>query len=342
MHVLHLTGSAVNPFFARLSHLYAQDCLTAVADPERYRFTVADVSPDGCWRFADSLEPDILAASPVLSRGEGISRLAELRPDVTVPQMFCLPGMTTYRSLLDLLGLPYLGNPPSVMAIGADKALARSVVAASGVAVPDAEVLTAGRSATLRPPTVVKPVDADNSAGVTLVREPGEYPAALAAALHHSDRALAERYVELGREVRCGVVVRDGRAVPLPLEEYAVDTITKPIRDASDKIDQDDGGSLALTAKTSERAWIVPSDDPITGIVQEAALRCHQALGCRQYSLFDFRVDDAGRAWFLEAGLYCSFARQSVIPTMAAAAGIALPDLFGGMIDDLLGRSHRR
>ena len=55
---------------------------------------------------------------------------------------------------------------------------------------------------------------------------------------------------------------------------------------------------------------------------------CHVALGCRHYSLFDFRIDPAGRPWFLEAGLYCSFARQSVIPMMAAAAGISLPDLF--------------
>ena len=39
-----------------------------------------------------------------------------------------------------------------------------------------------------------------------------------------------ESYIELGREVRCGVVVRDGELVCLPLEEYRVDRVTKPIR----------------------------------------------------------------------------------------------------------------
>ena len=69
----------------------------------------------------------------------------------------------------------------------------------------------------------------------------------------------------------------------------------------------------------------------------DAARRCHVALGCRDYSLFDFRVDPDGRPWFLEAGLYCSFARQSVISMMAAAAGIALDELFASALDGALG-----
>ena len=66
----------------------------------------------------------------------------------------------------------------------------------------------------------------------------------------------------------------------------------------------------------------------MTERVWAAARKCHAALGCRDYSLFDFRIDPAGQPWFLEAGLYCSFARKSVISVMAAAAGIPLPELF--------------
>jgi D-alanine-D-alanine ligase len=48
--------------------------------------------------------------------------------------------------------------------------------------------------------------------------------------------------------------------------------------------------------------------------------------------LFDFRIDPHGQPWFLEAGLYCSFAQKSVIPMMAQAAGISLTDLFQNMV----------
>ena len=52
------------------------------------------------------------------------------------------------------------------------------------------------------------------------------------------------------------------------------------------------------------------------------------ALGCRHYSLFDFRIDPGGEPWFLEAGLYCSFANTSVLSVMAGAASISLCELF--------------
>ncbi len=331
--VLHLIGSPSSTFMADLSLLYARDCWSATADASRYRMHVAYVAPDGQWRFPADPGEQALAAAPALPLTAALPLLVAMRPDVVIPQMFCLPGMTTYRSLLELLDLPYIGNTASVMAIGADKAHARAVVAAAGVAVPTAQVLRRGQIPTLPPPVVVKPVDGDNSVGVSLVPDQDAYPAALDAAFFYSDRVLVETYIELGREVRCGVLEIDGELIGLPLEEYAVDAISKPIRDHSDKISQDENGGLGLVAKTDARAWTLDPDDPVTQPVWDAALRSHRALGCRHYSLFDFRIDPAGRPWFLEAGLYCSFAHQSVIPTMARAAGTNLPDLFATMID---------
>ena len=123
-----------------------------------------------------------------------------------------------------------------------------------------------------------------------------------------------------------------GGLVCLPLEEYAVDEASKPVRLADDKLRREGDGELALVAKTETHAWTVDPDDPVVAPVHAAARAAHRALGCRDYSLFDFRVDPDGGVWFLEAGLYCSFARQSVVPTMAAAAGITLADLFSAAL----------
>jgi D-alanine-D-alanine ligase len=254
---------------------------------------------------------------------------------VAVPQMFCEPGMTSYRRLLGALGIPYVGNPPEVMAVAADKAMTRAIVATAGVAVPAGQVVRRGEQPSLRLPVVVKPVNTDNSVGVSLVRERAELGTAIGLALGHGETALVESYVELGREVRCGIVVRDGQLVCLPLEEYAVNTSTKPIRGRDDKLRRTEDGDLYLVAKDTSRAWIVPTDDPITDVVWEAARRCHRALGCRHYSLFDFRIDAAGNPWFLEAGLYCSFAPTSVIAVMAAAAGVDVAELFADQLREL-------
>ena len=133
--------------------------------------TIAYVTPDGRWRFPGDLSPEAVAAARPLSLDDALPRL-RARVDVMVPQMFCVPGMTHYRALFDLLGVPYVGNAPDVDGAGGHKAKAKAVVAAAGVDVPAGEVLRRGERPEVAVPAVVKPVDADNSHGVTLVRDP--------------------------------------------------------------------------------------------------------------------------------------------------------------------------
>ncbi len=334
--ILHLAGSAVSDFYADLSRLYARDCLAATADANLYDVHIAYVAPDGRWRFPADLSDAAIAAAPAMDLPRALLQIETLGITLMVPQMFCIPGMTTYRAIFDLLAIPYLGNTPGAMALGLHKGHARAVVSLAGVDVPPGELVAPGQRPTRPPPVVVKPVDADNSLGVSLVTDPAGYDAALAHAFQHGSAALVETFVPLGREVRCGIIARGETLVCLPLEEYHMDPATKPIRDHGDKIAPDREGQPYLVAKAADRAWVVDPSDPITARVWEAARRCHTALGCRDYSLFDFRIDPDGRPWFLEASLYCSFARQSVLVVMAEAAGIPLRTFFDEAVQQAL------
>ncbi len=334
--VLHLVGSAASEFYANLSALYARDCLAAVEDPARYRAHIAYVTPDGEWRFPADLSAPAIADAAPMALPQAMLRLAELELDAMVPQMFCVPGMTTYRALFDALGVPYIGNTPHTMALGANKAQARAIVAAAGIPVPRGEIVRPGQRPTLQPPTVVKPVNTDNSLGLSFVGEAGDYPGALSTAHALCDEVLVESFIPLGREVRCGILERDGELVGLPLEEYRMDSVERPVRLAADKIDRNRDGELYLVAKDDSRAWLVDPSDPVTERVWALAKACHVALGCRHYSLFDFRIDPEGQPWFIEAGLYCSFAEQSVVAVMARAVGIDVPTLFRTALDQAL------
>jgi D-alanine-D-alanine ligase len=328
LHVLHLVGSAVSEFYCDLSRLYAQDCLESTTNAALYEFHIAYITPDRQWRFPSDLSCEAIASASPMPVAEAIQVLTALKIDVMVPQMFCIPGMTYYRALFDLLGIPYLGNTPDVMALAANKAKAKAIVAAAGVRVPLGELLRTANQPSIEPPTVIKPVNADNSLGVVLVRNRADYDIALKTAFAYADEVLVETFIELGREVRCGILVQDGELVCLSLEEYGMDKEHKPIRSYEDKISKNNSGDLNLVAKEGTKAWIVDPDDPITARVWEAAKKCHIALGCRHYSLFDFRIDPSGQTWFLEAGLYCSFARKSVISMMAKASDIPVEKLF--------------
>lgn len=334
--ILQLVGSTESKFYCDLSKLYAKDCMDAIGYLNEYEFIIAYITPDLQWRFPPSLSQEDINASQPMTIGEAIKFISEQKIQLALPQMFCLQGMTHYRALLELLNIPYIGNTPDVMALTANKAKAKAVVAAAGVKVPYGELLHQGDSPTIKPPAVIKPVDSDNSVGVVFVKDTADYDSALKTAFEYADEVIVEEFIELGREVRCGVIVKDDQLIGLPLEEYLVDSQNHPIRNYADKIKKTEDGNLSLAAKDNILAWIVAPSDPLTKRVQEVAKQCHEALGCRHYSLFDFRVDPNGQPWFIEAGLYCSFSPKSVIPTMANAMGITLPELLKMMIANTL------
>ncbi|MGB3613373.1 MAG: hypothetical protein WBA10_06210 [Elainellaceae cyanobacterium] len=334
--ILHLVGSAQDEFHCDLSRLYAQGCLTAIAKSQRYSSHIAYITPDRQWRFPRSLSVADIAAARPMAISAAIATVQAKAIDVVLPQLFCLPGMTQYRSLFDLLGIPYVGNRAELMALTAHKHQAKAIVAAAGVKVPNGELLRPGDTPSTHPPVVIKPASADNSLGVAFVKQTAGYGDALAAAFEHSDEVLVEAFIEPGREVRCGILQQGHDLIGLPLEEYPVNTSDRPIRSYADKLKRSESGELTLTAKEKTKAWIVDLDDPITPVVQSAAMQCHRAMGCRHYSLFDFRIDPEGQPWFLEAGLYCSFSPKSVISVMAAAAGISLDRLLARMVAQAL------
>jgi len=68
------------------------------------------------------------------------------------------------------------------------------------------------------------------------------------------------------------------------------------------------------------------------------ALRAHQALGCRGVSRADFRYDDGpegtGEVVCLEVNTQPGMTPTSLVPEMAAYAGMDFPALVRWMVED--------
>lgn len=342
LRILHLVGSAYNDFYCNLSREYAHCCLVDTASfASLYDFRIAFITPDGQWRFPNTLNPEEIAVTKPMSLSDAIQFLLAQKIDLVLPHMYCIPGMTHYRALFDLIKIPYIGSAPDVMAVTAHKGKSKAIIAAAGVNVPHGELLRRGDVPTVPLPAIVKPATADNSLGLSLVRATSEYDTALKKAFEHSDEVVVEAFIEPGREVRCSIIVRDGQLFGLPLEEFLVDTEHRPTRTYAEKFPSADGSGQfsGWTKSDVKQHWIVGADDPITDKVHQVAKKCHLALGCRHYSMFDFRIDPSGEPWFLEAGLYCSFGYGSGIPHAAKAEGIFLDELFKLIVKETLGRT---
>ena len=338
--VLVLCGSPEALCMHNLSLRYTRDCLEALQGMDGFSFHVAVVQPDGMWRFSSCDESCELHFSDPISRLAARNRLEEGDYDLAIPQLFCRSGMTEYRALLDHLKIPFIGNTSDVMGITANKATTKQIVARAGVPVPSHRVMREPDLENFTPPLIVKPNDSDNSFGVTLVRRKSELAAAFAVAREHSTCVLAEQFIPAGREVRCGIIDRNGSLTCLPLQEYPLNN-EHSIRMTEDKLVISDNEDVELASKYNAQAVSVPVHDPITPTVWRMAKHCHRALDCRDYSLFDFRIDPHGTPYFMEAGLYCSFAPKSILTLMTKEHGTDLETFFRAMARQAI-RRHQR
>lgn len=311
LRVLHLAGSAVSEFYRQLSVVYAKEVLQPTGVTSYY----ALVHPDGSWQLGTAWE----TLSEKLTVQEAIARLPEI--DLVVPHMFCFPGMTSYRALFeDVLGIPVVGSTASCTAIAANKSHTRNIVSAAGVRVAKGQQLRQGETFAMSLPAIVKPNSEDNSLGVTLVRNEEDVAAALQTGFEYDDTLLVEEFIP-GRELRLAVIEREGELYVPATIEYLVSDET-PIRTLQEKLELGSDGTPESQPKQQTAVPVCPAtvSPDLFEQLAEAAKRAHVALGCRDYSLYDFRVDSrTNDPYMLEAGLFWCFSRISMISRMIVA-----------------------
>src|SRR5690606_4866040 len=114
----------------------------------------------------------------------------------------------TIQSLLDVAGLAYTGSGRLGSALGWDKDIAKRLFVAADVPTPDWLMAPADEesvAARLGYPLIVKPNGQGSTVGLTLVEEPAQLEAAIAAAAAFDREVMLERYIA-GRELTVGVL----------------------------------------------------------------------------------------------------------------------------------------
>ena len=175
----------------------------------------------------------------------------------------------------------------------------------------------------MKPPYVVKPVNEGSSFGVVIVKEDQSHPPQVIASSEwkYGDTVMVERYIH-GRELTCAVMgdVALGVTEIIPVGHSFYDYDFKYVA----------GGS-----KHECPAKISPN---IYQKIQTLALKAHQAIGCRGVSRSDFRYDDRhsenGELIWLEVNTQPGMTPTSLVPEIAAQAGIRSAISLSWMVED--------
>ncbi len=222
----------------------------------------------------------------------------------------CVQGM------LETLGIPYTGSDVLASALAMHKVKAKEIFRLHNLPTPAYYVMPQDHEADpvayhgdFGFPAVVKPVGEGSSVGVEIVDNEDELRDACERAFCFDNDLLIERFIA-GQEV--SVAVLGGRALGA-VEVEAHD------------------GFYDYSAKYSsgQTDYHIPprlSPERYRGILTQAE-RAHRALGCSGATRVDMMVSESGNEYILEINTLPGMTPTSLLPKVAAAAGMEFPQL---------------
>jgi D-alanine-D-alanine ligase len=238
------------------------------------------------------------------------------------------------QTLLELIGMPYVGSRSHACRVAYDKGTARELLRRDGIPVPDSVGLSAqtfrdiGAAALMEhvmhrlgERVVVKPARGGSALGVAGVDGLAALPSALVGTYAYCEDALIERFHD---GVDVSVVVLEGQGGLTSLMPVA--------------IEYEKGHEFDFSARyTAEFVSLERPDLPDELLVElgEVARRAHRVLGLRDVSRADFIVDADGGFVVLEVAITPGTTETSVLPFACSASGTTL----GTVARDLLARA---
>jgi D-alanine-D-alanine ligase len=252
--------------------------------------------------------------------------LSNLKPDIALNVLHGRPGEDgMLQGILEILAIPYTHSGVMASAVAMQKDIAKILFRAAGVPAPQGIVASrfaAAKSHLLPQPYVIKPVSEGSSVGVFIVTPEHSHPPQELTRhdWEYGEQVMIETYVP-GKELTCAVMGSDVLGViEIVAATKFYDYEAKYVPGGSKHI---------LPAEVSSFVYQE---------VRRLALAAHVALGCRGVSRADFRYDDrlegVGGLFCLEVNTQPGMTETSLVPELAAHAGITFDELVRWMIED--------
>jgi len=218
----------------------------------------------------------------------------------------------TFQGFLEVSGIPFTGSGRVASTIAMDKDISKRLMLAASVPTPAWQMCSLDDESIevqIGYPLIVKPNAQGSTIGLSLVRQRSELRAAVEKAGKFGHEIMLEAFVS-GREFTVGIL--DGN--PLAVGEIVA---PNEIFDYTSKYQRGGATEIFPAAISLEE----------TREIQDLAVRVHKALKLSGYSRIDFRMDESGQFWCLEANTVPGLTPTSLLPQSAKAAGIEFSEL---------------
>jgi D-alanine-D-alanine ligase len=240
-------------------------------------------------------------------------------------------------AVLEMLGVPYVGSDPLTLCVTLDKPVAKRLVEHDGFPSPPFRTFRSAEELDSLPfpyPVMVKPVFEGSSKGVRIASRAASLDQAREMVRFvtrtYRQEAMVEAFVP-GAEVTVGVLGNDPPRVAGMME-----IVPKTVPPAEFVY------SLEVKRDWENRvAYRVPPALPaeVLSEIERCALGIYRALGCRDFSRIDFRLDASGTPHFIECNPLPGLSPEyGDLPILADRMGIPYLSLVGEILSHALSR----
>lgn len=242
------------------------------------------------------------------------ARLTAARPEVALIGLHGKFGEDgAIQGLLEVLGIPYTGSGVLASAAAMDKVMSKLLFERAGIPTAPFVVHRRGEAEPAPPggfPCIVKPASEGSSVGVSLVHGAGELAGALELAHRYDPVALVERYVK-GREIQ--VALMDGEV----LGTLEIVCEGHEFYDYQTK----------YTAGLARHLCPAPLAADVRERLEDLSRRANDVLGCEGAVRAEFLLENDREPWMLEVNTLPGMTPTSLVPEIAASAGVGFDDL---------------
>ena len=255
-------------------------------------------------RITDALKTGEYQVRPIEADKNLIEKIEDFMPRVLKGEQpglvfnisYGIQGQARYThtpSILEMVGIPYVGSGPLAHGLALDKVVAKTIFRQKNLPTPDFVVLDSWRNVKcdLAFPLIVKPKNESVSFGVRIVRNNSQLRKAVQTIIEeYQQPVLVEQYIE-GREINVGLI-GNSSPEPFPPVELFFGKKGPPIYTYEDKIGQ---SGRKITYKCP-----AVLDRKKAAEAKQLAQKAFEALGCYDYARIDMRLDKRGKFYILE------------------------------------------
>ncbi|MDX1359086.1 MAG: ATP-grasp domain-containing protein, partial [Clostridia bacterium] len=230
---------------------------------------------------------------------------------------------THIPSMLEMLGIPYVGSSPSGHALALDKVITKIILQKNGISTPDFWVFSSVDEdmSDVKFPVIVKPKMESVSFGLRVVHNMEELKEAVDYIVKEfAQQALVEQFIR-GREFAVGLL-GNNPVETLPILEIDLENDPDAIQTEDQK-------------RSVPRNKICPADLPedIAREMREQCIAAFKALQLRDFSRVDIRMDENGQIYILEINSMASLGLTGSYVHSAKVAGYDFKALVNRMLD---------